>query len=274
MAARGGRHHRAEDASKLRRWVRGLGVLAACHVAHVLFGWRSLRACGPSSGELSCHVIAAVGTAYRAWAPVFWTGPYATAWRRGALGTHLVDQTVSQVAESAYALQVSLATTRALDFAAADDVARALAPWARWMFLGVWLVARPCCWAGVLTERKEFHVVEEAVWGVFALGAGAAMAVARREALGLAFGVLAVATLAFDVPMYVSQARAAARRRRRPPSGSSSSPRVSLRTMLRRMLDVPLASGWAAVREDIPWMTVYLGGAPLFSRWVSAYPTK
>jgi len=211
-------------------------------------------------------LLCAIGTVYRCTFPVVWEArPHGCMFATPGmlLGSEMFDQVCAQVAECTFAMLVSMQVALGLSCIGAEVCSKV----AGRAFWAVWLVARPCCWLGVTTDNKLFHVFEEGVWSVFAavlLSAIAASAPWRqqrshvRRILALAMiGLLAYLwfMVTVDVPMYYYDWRADV--------ATGFKPGTVEAGLAEMMQCDAVVQDYATWREGIPWQTGYFGFLPL-----------
>ena len=238
-------------------WWAAMLALQLVHALALLFAVRTPPRSQYERRMRLCATLYVIAAAYRSCFPVLWE-----AWPHGCLfawpGGALVDQIFSQVGEVAFAVQVALATERALRLRGQP----ASAAVARYTYLVIAFVARPCCWAGCATDFKGFHVVEESCWAAFAAVNGALLAphAAGDALVGVCVGVIAVYVafmLAVDVPMYLQQWRDDAAR------GVEYASLVDGLVAMARCRNV--VTDYDPWREAIVWQTGYFGVFPALS---------
>jgi len=207
----------------------------------------------------------AVGTIYRCIVPVLWEArPHGCLFATPGMyfGGELLDQVAAQIAECSFALLVAMQTALALHQSGAHTCGKIAGN----VFLLIWLVARPCCWSGVTTDNKLFHVLEETAWTTYA-AILAAMVIAalpwtlqcshvRLMSKLILTGLVAYLwfMIRFDLPMYFQ-----AWRRDVSTGFAPTNPVTGLAKMIRCDQVVSDIEAW---RDAIPWQTGYFGVLP------------
>lgn len=109
------------------------------------------------------------GCAWRCTFPVLWeVRPHGCLFevdKSGLIGGELLDQGMSQCAESSIAILFAIKVGRALR-ANGSPVGASIASRSWWLIV---FFARFCCWYGCSTDNKLYHVFEESSWTAFAI---------------------------------------------------------------------------------------------------------
>lgn len=174
-----------------------------------------------------------------------------------------IGRSVATVAELCFAAQWALVLREAGQAAGSGSaiaVSRALIP--------LIVLAELSCWSAVLTTNYLLHAVENSLWTLAAVLAGAsfAMLLARpgdgqRRPILIAAIVCAAGYIGFmilvDVPMYIARWQA---------DLTAGHVLLPLTEGVREVLErCTVTRDWTAWRQDVPWLTLYF----TFGVWVS-----
>lgn len=138
---------------------------------------------------------------FRGLNPICWSQEVPMSLRASIFSTRLSDQFISHIGESAFAYQLS-------KYLYKDEKHSYI----KFLYLLIWLIARPCCWIGIITNKKIFHVYEESTWTVFITFVMLKIRIKKqnkkyKHLLSLAIISYVYYMLKFDILMYYEQSK-------------------------------------------------------------------
>jgi hypothetical protein len=146
----------------VQQWWWGMCFLNAVNLGLLLIAWRCrIYQCWRQYLLVTIYVLVAV---YRSTFPILWDARPAGCLFSTPdmlLGGVLFDQLLSHVAECSFALHLSCLGEQLLVYNVRTRRFIGLS------HLMITIFARSCCWVGVVTTNKFYHVIEESSWTVF-----------------------------------------------------------------------------------------------------------